>query len=132
MQSNLPLPAVQMLLGHSTPNLVSSYVSYSEDDIQQVTRNVVEKEPARKITVISQCARLLFRVFGAAKTACRRSQLSTAGKPPGCDPCRRTGSHFAKLLPVRQFGTLVIGCRIHEGRCGLFLSEMPYSSLTRA
>jgi molybdate transport system regulatory protein len=48
MQSNLPLPAVQMLLGHSTPNLAFSYVSYSEDDIQQVTRSVVEKESARK------------------------------------------------------------------------------------
>jgi molybdate transport system regulatory protein len=34
MQKNMPLPAVQMLLGHSTPNLTSSYVSYSEDDIQ--------------------------------------------------------------------------------------------------
>jgi molybdate transport system regulatory protein len=34
MQKNMPLPAVQMLLGHSTPNLTSSYLSYSEDDIQ--------------------------------------------------------------------------------------------------
>ncbi len=48
MQNNLPLPAVQMLLGHSTPNLTSSYVSFSEDDIQQVTRLFVEKESARK------------------------------------------------------------------------------------
>ena len=48
MQNNMPLPAVQMLLGHSTPNLTSSYVSFSEDDIQQVTRLFVEKESARK------------------------------------------------------------------------------------
>jgi molybdate transport system regulatory protein len=48
MRSNLPLPAVQMLLGHSTPNLTSSYVSFSEDDIQQATRLVVEKESTRK------------------------------------------------------------------------------------
>jgi molybdate transport system regulatory protein len=48
MQNNMPLPAVQMLLGHSTPNLTSSYVSFSEDDIQQLTRIVVEKESARK------------------------------------------------------------------------------------
>jgi molybdate transport system regulatory protein len=48
MQNNIPLPAVQMLLGHSTPNLTSSYVSFSEDDIQQVTRLFVEKESARK------------------------------------------------------------------------------------
>jgi molybdate transport system regulatory protein len=48
MQNNIPLPAVQMLLGHSTPNLTSSYVSFSEDDIQQVTRIFMEKEATRK------------------------------------------------------------------------------------
>ncbi len=48
MHNNMPLPAVQMLLGHSTPNLTSSYVSFSEDDIQQVTRLFMEKESARK------------------------------------------------------------------------------------
>ncbi len=48
MQSNLPLPAVQMLLGHSTPNLTSSFVSFSEEEIQQVTRLIVEKEFSRK------------------------------------------------------------------------------------
>jgi molybdate transport system regulatory protein len=48
MQNNMPLPAVQMLLGHSTPNLTSAYVSFSEDDIQQVTRIFMEKESARK------------------------------------------------------------------------------------
>lgn len=48
MQSNMPLPAVQMFLGHSTPNLTSTYVSFSEDDIQQVTRLFVERESTRK------------------------------------------------------------------------------------
>lgn len=48
MQGNLPLPAVQALLGHSTPNLTSSYVSFSEDDIQQVIGLFMEKESARK------------------------------------------------------------------------------------
>ncbi len=48
MQNNMPLPAVQMLLGHSTPSLTSSYVSFSEDDIQEVTRLIVEKEAVRK------------------------------------------------------------------------------------
>ena len=48
MQNNMPLPAVQMLLGHSTPNLTSAYGSFSEDDIQQVTRMFMEKESARK------------------------------------------------------------------------------------
>ncbi|MBU1168856.1 MAG: TOBE domain-containing protein [Proteobacteria bacterium] len=48
MRNNMPLPAVQMLLGHSTPNLTSSYVSFSEDDIQHVTRFFMDKESARK------------------------------------------------------------------------------------
>jgi molybdate transport system regulatory protein len=48
MQNNMPLPAVQMLLGHSTPNLTSAYVSFSDAEIQQVTRLIVEKESARK------------------------------------------------------------------------------------
>jgi molybdate transport system regulatory protein len=48
IQNNMPLPAVQMLLGHSTPNLTSSYVSFSEDDIQQVTRLFMEREASRK------------------------------------------------------------------------------------
>jgi molybdate transport system regulatory protein len=48
MQNNMPLPAVQMLLGHSTPNLTSSYVSFSEDEIQQVTKYFMEREFARK------------------------------------------------------------------------------------
>jgi molybdate transport system regulatory protein len=61
MQNNMPLPAVQMILGHSTPNLTSSYVSFSEDDIQQVTRFFMEKESARKTS-----ARNSF--FGKIKT----------------------------------------------------------------
>ncbi|MBU0971709.1 MAG: TOBE domain-containing protein [Proteobacteria bacterium] len=48
IQNNVPLPAVQMILGHSTPNLTSSYVSFSEDDIQQVSRIFMDKESARK------------------------------------------------------------------------------------
>ncbi|MBI4774703.1 MAG: TOBE domain-containing protein [Deltaproteobacteria bacterium] len=48
MQGNMPLPVVQMMLGHSTPNLTSSYVSFSEDEIQQVTRLFLEREASRK------------------------------------------------------------------------------------
>lgn len=48
MQCNMPLPVVQAILGHSTPNLTSTYVSFSKDDIQQVTRMFMEKESARK------------------------------------------------------------------------------------
>lgn len=48
MQNNMPLPAVQKILGHSTPNLTSSYVSFSEDDIREVSRLLIERESSRK------------------------------------------------------------------------------------
>jgi molybdate transport system regulatory protein len=48
MQGNLPLPAVQKMLGHSTPNLTSAYVSFSEEEIRQVTKRFIEREASRK------------------------------------------------------------------------------------
>lgn len=48
MQSNMPLTAVQMYLGHSTPNLTSSYVSFSQEDIRAVTSTFLQRESARK------------------------------------------------------------------------------------
>ncbi len=48
MQNNMPLPAVQMMLGHSTPNLTSSYISFSKDEIQQVAKIFLERESMRK------------------------------------------------------------------------------------
>ena len=47
MQNNMPLPVVQMLLGHATPNLTSSFVTFSQEEIQLVTRWFMEKESAR-------------------------------------------------------------------------------------
>ena len=48
VQGNMPLPAVQMLLGHSTPNLTSAYVSFSEEDLRELTRFFMERESSRK------------------------------------------------------------------------------------
>jgi molybdate transport system regulatory protein len=48
MQGNLPLPVVQKILGHSTPNLTSSYVSFSAEEIEQVTKLFMDREAARK------------------------------------------------------------------------------------
>ena len=48
LQGNMPLPAVQHMLGHSTPNLTFSYVTFSPDDIQHVTRAFIEREASRK------------------------------------------------------------------------------------
>jgi molybdate transport system regulatory protein len=48
MQSNMPLPVVQSLLGHSTPNLTSALVSFSKEDMQQVAHFFLEREAHRK------------------------------------------------------------------------------------
>jgi molybdate transport system regulatory protein len=48
MQSNVPLPVVQRVLGHSTPNLTASFIAFSEEDIHQVARHFVETESHRK------------------------------------------------------------------------------------
>jgi len=48
MQSNVPLPVVQKILGHSTPNLAASYLEFSEDEIREAARYFAEKENQRK------------------------------------------------------------------------------------
>lgn len=48
MRSNMPLPVVQKILGHSTPNLTASYVQFSEAEIRQVARYFAERENHRK------------------------------------------------------------------------------------
>ena len=48
MQRNMPMPAVQTMLGHSTMNQTSAYVSFSKDDIAQVTKLFIEREASRK------------------------------------------------------------------------------------
>ncbi|MDR0477024.1 MAG: TOBE domain-containing protein [Desulfobulbaceae bacterium] len=48
MRGNLPLPAVQRLLGHSSPNLTSAYFSFSDEDMREVTRLYIEREAARQ------------------------------------------------------------------------------------
>lgn len=48
MQSNVPLPVVQKILGHSTPNLTASFVSFSDDDVRQVAKFFLAKESSRK------------------------------------------------------------------------------------
>ena len=48
LQNNMPLPVVQRILGHSTPNLTAAFVSFSEAEMQQVARFFLEKESGRK------------------------------------------------------------------------------------
>ncbi|OKY76628.1 MAG: transporter [Desulfobulbaceae bacterium DB1] len=47
LHNNMPLPAVQMLLGHSTPNRTVSYVAFSEEEIQRLTKRFLERESTR-------------------------------------------------------------------------------------
>lgn len=80
IQSNMPLPVVQKILGHSTPNLAASYVHFSEDEIRRVAKFYLEKESQRKTS-----ARNTF--FGKI-TAIRRGdvqakiELTTIGGEP--------------------------------------------------
>jgi molybdate transport system regulatory protein len=48
LQNNLPLPVVQNILGHSTPNLTAALVSFSEAEMQQVAKFFLAKESGRK------------------------------------------------------------------------------------
>ena len=48
MQNNVPLPVVQKIMGHSTPNLAASYIEFSEEDIKKAERFHIERENKRK------------------------------------------------------------------------------------
>ena len=48
MQGNLPVPAVQRMLGHSNPNLTTARIAFSEDDMLRATRWHMERESGRK------------------------------------------------------------------------------------
>ena len=48
MRNNMPLPVVQRVLGHSTPNLTAALIDFSEEDIHQVARHFIEREIRRK------------------------------------------------------------------------------------
>src|SRR4030043_1266618 len=48
MQSNMPLPVVQRMMGHSTLNMTASYVDFSDADMRQVAKHFIEKESRRK------------------------------------------------------------------------------------
>ena len=48
MQSNMPLPVVQKIMGHSTPNLTASYVDFSDDEIRKIEKFHIERENKRK------------------------------------------------------------------------------------
>ncbi len=48
IQGNVPLPVVQQILGHSTPNLAASYVKFSDEDMHHLAGFFIEKESRNK------------------------------------------------------------------------------------
>jgi molybdate transport system regulatory protein len=48
MQGNVPLPVVQKILGHSTPNLAASYVKFSDEDMRRAQAFYIDRENRRK------------------------------------------------------------------------------------
>ncbi|MGC8604452.1 MAG: TOBE domain-containing protein, partial [Desulfomonilaceae bacterium] len=48
MRDNVPLPVVQHILGHLTPNPTASLVTFSDEDLHQVERHFIERESLRK------------------------------------------------------------------------------------
>lgn len=48
IQGNVPLPVVQQILGHSTPNLAAAYVKFSDEDMGQLANYFIEKESRKK------------------------------------------------------------------------------------
>ncbi|MBU1566526.1 MAG: TOBE domain-containing protein [Proteobacteria bacterium] len=48
LRNNMPLPAVQRLLGHSNPNLTSAYVTFSDEELRRATKFHIDREFSRK------------------------------------------------------------------------------------
>ena len=48
MRDNVPLPVVQHILGHLTPNPTVALVTFSDEEVHQVERHFIERESRRK------------------------------------------------------------------------------------
>ncbi|PTN37865.1 TOBE domain-containing protein [Desulfonatronum sp. SC1] len=48
LRGNVPLPVVQRLLGHSTPNLTAAHLDVSEEDVHHAARQYVDRESRRR------------------------------------------------------------------------------------
>lgn len=48
LRNKMPLPAVQRLLGHSTPNLTGAYAAFSEEELRRATKFHIDREFSRK------------------------------------------------------------------------------------
>jgi molybdate transport system regulatory protein len=48
MRSDMPLPVIQRILGHATPNRAASYVEFSDTEISQVAKYFADRENHRQ------------------------------------------------------------------------------------
>ncbi len=48
MRSNMPLPVIQKILGHATPNRAASYVEFSDTEISHVAKYFADRENRRQ------------------------------------------------------------------------------------
>ncbi|WP_045220092.1 TOBE domain-containing protein [Desulfonatronum thioautotrophicum] len=48
LRGNLPLPVVQRMLGHSTPNLTAAHLDISEEDVHHAARQYMDRESRRR------------------------------------------------------------------------------------
>ena len=101
LQGNVPLPVVQKILGHSTPNLAASYVKFSEADMRRAEAFFVDRENRRKTS-----ARNAF--FGKIETLHKGDiqtvvEISTLG---GCRISAVITNHSLERLGLKR-GALV-------------------------
>lgn len=62
IRSNIPLPMVQKILGHSTSSLTSAYIDFSKDDLKKVLRNYVDRESRRKTSARNSFFGIITRI----------------------------------------------------------------------
>lgn len=62
IRSNIPLPMVQKILGHSTSELTSSYIGFSDDNLKKVLRNYVDRESRRKTSARNSFSGVISRI----------------------------------------------------------------------
>jgi molybdate transport system regulatory protein len=122
MQGNVPLPVVQKILGHSTPNLAAAYVKFSEADMRRAEAFFVDRENRRKTS-----ARNAF--FGKIETL-RKGDIQTRveiATPGACRISAVITNHSLERLGLKPGGLVAAevkaaGVTIH---CG---GEAPGSS----
>lgn len=101
MQSNMPLPAVQKLLGHSTPNLTAAHVTYSTEELQRVAQFFLERESSRT----SSARNTFYGKISAIKRGDIQAQVSVVNPAGHCITTLITLESLERL--TLQVGRLV-------------------------